>query len=497
MGGKAMSGYKLGVAGFSHETITFWPGLTTLKDFERNAYHGERVLEKARGTNSCIGGFIEVCERENVELLPVCVASGGATETVADDVYDFYVGAMRLGFDEIKDEIDGVLMSLHGAMATESRQDPETDAVREVREIIGYDMPLMVTFDLHANKDEAILREATAVFGFQSSPHVDMMDTGIRAANTMIRTLRGEVNPVVALKKPGIVVPSVFSATTVSPAKDIIDRVHWWEGKPGVIDVSALFGFAWSDVSPLGMSMVAVTDGDPQLAQEIVDDLCELAWGKRKELTGRSKSALHGVDEGVRRAIEKAGNTSKPIVILDHADRSNDTTYILRELLNQGARKTAFPMLYDPDSALKIMEAGVGETVELEVGATTGWRDGGKVKVKVLWAGEGKYTGTGPMSINQEVDLGPTGILQVDGVWLQLMSRQSSLIDDDPIKQFGYRPEDFDIIVSKSKTHFRAVYEGLSEEIIIIDAPGQCPANLGVLKYVNVKEGVYPITLKD
>jgi len=473
-----MSGYKLGVAGFSHETITFWPGLTTLKDFERNAYHGEMVLEKARGTNSCIGGFIEVCELENVKLLPVCVASVGATETVADSVYDFYVGEMRSGFDEIKDEIDGVLMSLHGAMATESRQDPETDAV---------------------NKDEAILREATAVFGFQSSPHVDMKDTGIRAANAMIQTLKGEIKPVVALKKPGIVVPSVFSATTIPPAKDIIERVHWWEGEPGVVDVSALFGFAWSDVSPLGMSMVAVTDGDLKLAQKIVDDLCNLAWGKRKELTGRSKAALHGVEAGVRLAIEKTRKASKPILILDHADRSNDTTYVLSELLKQNAQKTAFPMLYDPDSARKIVEAGLGETVELDVGATTGWRDGGKVRVKgeVLWAGEGKYTGTGPMSINREVDLGPTGILQVGGVWLQVISRQLSLLDEDPIKQFGYRPEDFDIIISKSKTHFRAVYEGLSEEIIIIDAPGQCPADLGVLKYVNVKEGVYLITIKD
>ena len=160
-----MTGYKIGVAGFSHETITFWPGLTTLKDFERNAYHGENVIEKAKGTNSCIGGFIEVCECEKVELLPVCVASGGATETVADEVYDFYVGEMRRGFDEMKGEIDGVLLSLHGAMATQSRQDPETDAVREVREVVGYDMPLMVTFDLHANKDGAILKVGKRRFG--------------------------------------------------------------------------------------------------------------------------------------------------------------------------------------------------------------------------------------------------------------------------------------------------------------------------------------------
>jgi len=490
---------KLGVAGFSHETISFWPGVTDLKDFERNSYFGDELLEKAKNTNSCIGGFMEVCESAEVELIPVCAASGGATATVADSVYDFYVGKMREGFKKTCDELDGVLLSLHGAMATESRQNPETDAVIEIRNIIGPDKPIMVTFDLHANKDKSILDGADAVFGYHSSPHVDMKNTGIRAAETMLSTLKGEVTPTVALKKPGIVVPSVFSATTVSPAKDIMDRVREWESKPGVLDVSALMGFAWSDVKPLGMSMIAVTDNKPDLAQEIVDDLCDLAWSKRKELTGRSKATLHSVKEGVETSIMKAKTAEKPIIILDHADRTNDTTFVLSELIKQGAEKTAVPMIYDQVSAEKCVKVGVGKIVELEVGASTGWRDGGKVKIRgeVIWAGEGKYTGTGPMSVNQEVDLGPAAIVQVGGVWLQLISRQRSLIDDDPIKQFGYKPEDFDIIVSKSKTHFRAVYEKIGEEIVIIDSPGQCPADLSVFEYRNVPDGVYPITKKD
>ena len=132
-----MKKLRLAVAGFSHETITFWPGLTTLEDFERDAAYGLRVLEKARGTNTCIGGFMEVCEAEGVELVPVLNASGGATATVANEVYDHYVPLMRKGFREMRDGIDGVLLSLHGAMATESRQDPETDAVREIREEVG------------------------------------------------------------------------------------------------------------------------------------------------------------------------------------------------------------------------------------------------------------------------------------------------------------------------------------------------------------------------
>ena len=491
--------YKLGVAGFAHETITFWPGLTTLEDFERTATYGKDVLEKARYTNSCIGGFMEICEEEGVKLLPICNASGGATATVADEVYHHYVSTMRRGFKDIKDEIDGILLNLHGAMATESRQDPETDAVRRIREEVGYDLPIMVTLDLHANKDKSLMEEVTGIFGYHSSPHIDMRNTGVRAAKAMIRTLRGEVKPTMAMKKPGIVVPSVFSATTVSPARDIMDKVQEWEENEGVIDVTTLFGFAWSDVRTLGMGMIAVTDNDPELAQEIVDDLSKLAWEKRKELTGRAESSLYSVEKGVKKALDRAMKAPKPIIILDHADRSNDTTFVLRELIKQKAKKTAFPMLYDPESARKCVEQGEGETIELEVGATTGWRDGGKLPVRgeILWAGEGKYVGTGPMRINQEINLGNTGILKVDGIWLQLISRQSSLIDDDPIKQFGYNPKDFDIIVSKSKTHFRAVYEQLGEDMIIVDAQGQCPADLSVFDYKNIPEEVYPVTIGD
>jgi microcystin degradation protein MlrC len=489
---------RLGVAGFSHETVSFWPGVTSLEAFERTALYGEDVIEKGRGTNSAIGGFIDICEREGVELVPICAAQGGATATVADEVYDHYVPYMKKGFAEVADGLDGILLSLHGAMATESRQDPETDAVREIRRVVGYEMPIMVTLDLHGNKDEALLKEATGVFGFHSSPHIDSGETGRRAARAMLATLRCEIRPTMAINKPGIVVPSVYSATTVSPGRDIIDRVLHWEEEPGVVDVTALFGFSWSDVRQLGMSMIAVTDDDPELAQEIVDDLSKLAWSKREALTGREKFSLYSVREGVALAMEKAKEASKPIVILDHADRTNDTTFVLQELMAQGAKNVAMPVFYGPEAAKACIEAGVGGTVKMKVGASTGWRDGGPVEVegRVLWAGEGKYVGTGPMRRNREIDHGPTAVIDADGIWLQFTTYEASLIDEDPIIQFGYKTWDFDIIVTKSKTHFRAVFEEVGEEIIIVDAPGQCPADMSVFDYENVPDDLYPITRK-
>ena len=107
--------------------------------------------------------------------------------------------------------------------------------------------------------------------------------------------------------------------------------------------------------------------------------------------------------------------------------------------------------------------------------------------------------GSGPMTKGLPVDQGTTAILDVDGIWLQLVSRRvgitgGALLDEDPITQFGYKTQDFDIIVTKSKTHFRAVYAPISEEIIVVDAPGQCPADLSAFEYRNVPPGVYPVT---
>ena len=489
---------KIGIAGFEHETVSFWPGVTDLNKFEPNAVHGSDVIRKRRNTNTSIGGFIDVLEAAGVDIFPVCDASGGATATVADRVYDFYVNEMKREFSKFAAELDGILLFLHGATKTQSLQDTETHVVKEVRKVMGYEIPIMVALDLHGNIDPAILNEATAIFGYQSSPHIDAGETGRRAARAILSTLKNEIKPATAIAKPGIVVPSVFSATTISPARDLIARLHEWEKRPGVVDVSVFFGFAWSDVRQLGMSAVAATDNDPKLAKEIVDDLAKLAWEKRHLLTGIGGN-LHNVKEGVALSIKKAKQAKKPIVILDHADRTNDTTWVLQELLAQKAENVALPLMCDPDAAKTCIEASVGKTIDVEVGARTRWRDGGPVKIKgkVLWAGERKYIGTGPMRTNQETKLGPTAIIKTNGIWLQLTTYGHSLIDEDPITQFGYATNDFDIIVSKSKTHFRAVYESVGEEIIIVDAPGQCPADLSEFQYKNVPAGVYPITRHD
>lgn len=497
---------KIGTAGLSHETHTFLPEPTEMDSFETAAVRGREVIETFRGTNTAMGGFVAASDEHGFGLEPVVHARGGVSGTVRDAVYDRYVEELRDGFAAMAGEIDGVALFLHGAMVTESRQDPEWDIVREVGEVVGDDTPIAVAMDLHGNVSEGMLADVTAVCAYRSSPHVDSRETGRRSIDVLRRTIEGEVSPTTAISKPGLVVPSPFSATTTVPARDVVTRCLSWERMPelydvtrwdrrdDVLDVSVFFGFTWSDVEQLGVSAVAVTDDDPELAETIADDVAAFAWDCREGLT--DPDDLYSVEAGVDRALTVADSAADPVLLLDAADRLSETTFVLRELVERGAENVAVPLLYDPDAADACARAGEGNTVTVAAGSSSSDRGGGPVELTgtVEWVGHRPYTATGPMRQGQRIDHGRTAILDVDGIWVQLVSNPTTgLIDRDPIEQYGYDVESFDVVVSKSKTHFRAVYEDLAAEIVIVDAPEYSPADLSSFDYENVPDGVYPI----
>ncbi len=485
---------NIAIAGLLHETHTFLPHKTTIDDLQ--IYRGEDMYVH-RKRNTSMGGIINTCEAKDVNLKPIMIASGGCSGTVLDKTYNVIINEIIEGIQEVKDSVDAILLSLHGAMVTESIQSAEYDVLKRIRQLVGNDMPIMVALDLHGNLNEEFIKLTNGVFGYHSSPHVDCHLTGERTANAMIDFLGDKTNPKVAFKKANLVIPSVFSATTLHPAKTIIEKVHYWMENENVIDVSFFFGFAWSDVKQLGASVVAVTDNDEKLASEITLDLVNLSHSLHHELT--TGNNIYSVADGVALAIEKAKTAKKPIIILDHSDRLNETTFVLKKLLKQKATKVAHPLLWDSEAVKKCEEAGKGETITLKVGSKSSVDGGGPVEVtgKILFVGEKQYIGTGPMRIGSKIDHGLVAIIDVNGIWLQITEKSSSLIDADPIIQFGYELNDFDIIVTKSKTHFRAVYEEAGEEIIIVDAPAYSPIDLSVFKYKNVEPNLYPLTTKN
>ncbi|WP_439577883.1 M81 family metallopeptidase [Elioraea sp.] len=475
---------RIAIAGLSLESVSFLPIETTIEDFRRTEVAGAALVERYRGTNTVPGGFIDVCEREGMEIAPILRAEGGAAGPAADDAFVHYSDRICAGLTAAG-TLDGVLLNLHGAMATPTRLDPDRELAERVRAVIGRKVPLVVALDYHANIDATLLQVADAVFGYHYSPHVDMGETGERAATCLVRMLRGEIRPVAVLLKPGVMVPSIFSATGLAPLSGIVaESIRMAKGSPRWLDVSVFAGFSYADVPNCGFSVLAVADGDEALARQAATALCDRIKAACHALMHRE--LVHGLEEGVSLALEKARSATKPMVILEHADRMNDSTHVLRAILGRtNGVRVAVPYLWDPQGAEEIVRAGAGATVKVAVGGRSSDRAGGPVTLegKVLFADGKTYRTSGPMGRGNHVDLGPTGVVDTGDVVVWVTSTQKTAIDEDCFLQFGMKASDFGVIVLRSKTHFRAVYEPLAEEILIVDTPDWGPADLTTLPF--------------
>jgi microcystin degradation protein MlrC len=236
-----------------------------------------------------------------------------------------------------------------------------------------------------------------------------------------------------------------------------------------------------------------VTDGEVDVGP-VLDRIAARIERERHALLGAER--VWGLAEGVRHAVEVARAATRPVVLLEHADRMNDSTHGLRELLRQGVRRAAVPYLVDPLAAWRACQAGEGARVRLEVGGRSSDRAGGPVPVegRIVRAGEVSYIGTGPMRRGRRIDLGWTAVIDTGDVVLSLITRPVAAIDRDPFDQLGLDPRDFQVVLLRSKTHFRAVWEELAEAIVVIDTPDWGPADLRTLPYRRVRPGVFPIS---
>ena len=160
------------IAELKQESNTFAP-LTTVEDF--NGFHliyGDEVIEKLHGTNSEIAGFLNILEAKGHEAIPIMAAFAVSGGPLTSEAYKFLTDHLYSGIQSAG-KIDGVLLALHGAMVSVGELDADGAIIERVRELVGSDVPIMVTMDLHANITNKKVKNATTISGFLTCPHID------------------------------------------------------------------------------------------------------------------------------------------------------------------------------------------------------------------------------------------------------------------------------------------------------------------------------------
>jgi microcystin degradation protein MlrC len=450
---------RIAVLHFAHETVTFLPFDTTLEDFRYpgSPASGEALL--ATDPKGYIGGFVQVArEYADVELTgiesPLWPKTGTGSGWITTEAFETFLGRMVAQLRE-QGPFDGVYMALHGAMAVRGVPRPEAEIARRVRDAVGPDAKLAATFDPHGNEDAEFLRHADLAFCVKYFPHYDMHLQGQRAARMLVRAIRGDYRPATVTRKLPILTPTVMQWTGAPPWSDLIQRALVWEARAPDLFVNVFFGFPWSDVPDAGMTFQVITNSDPELAERVARDMAGWAWRRRADLVASAR--IYRMAEGIALARQAVAEGSAPVVLADHSDRSGAATWLLKEIMSQGLRRTLVATIADADAVQAVLEAGAvpGTPFDRAVGGRLDDSAGAPVRVTGTVLGDAPATTPRTMGGGQRWAMVGFG----DGNVLVLSSYLVQITEPEELWRLGLRAEDFDVIAIKSRVHFRRGFD--------------------------------------
>lgn len=489
--------YKIGIAYFSHETCTFCPDSTGIEQFEYYGptLKGEEVLEYG----SYIPGFVKVAnEFADFQLVglesPRSPYGGSSGSWVTEEAFDKYTQAMVADIEK-NGPFDGIYLSLHGAMAAANIPKPEAEIARRIREAVG-DIPIIVTLDLHGNEDHELSDVADAVLVVKRFPHYDTEEQGERAARLMHRILKGDYQPTMATRKPGVITPTVMQDTKTYPSVEIMERARIYEDHEEDVYVSVLYGFPWSDVPDVGATVMVITNNDQELADEIAEDMSNYIWKVREEFAGKKYPKPTEAVSQIKAAVAE-GKT--PAVVGDYSDRMGDATHILEQLIAQGASNFCVTTLKDPEALDRIEteEFMVGDEITIDVGGYLAESSGKAVTI----SGELEYFGSYS---------NPKDGREFEKMAVIKFGDNNRVIISPDLYQVVYPKifevlnideSELDIIVLKSRAHFRRGFDMIdyAGSIFIVDAPDPYfgTIHLSALDYQNIPEDIYPLNVAN
>jgi microcystin degradation protein MlrC len=475
---------RIAVAVFQHETCTFCPGPDVEVDDWQRILTGDDVLN----AGGYVRGFVrQARDYGDMDLIgltsPDGVFGGSSRPWNTEETFNHFLDQMIADLEAAM-PVDGVYLALHGAMAVRGVPRPEAEIARRFREVVGPDVPIAGSFDLHGNEDGEFLRWADFAFVTKRYPHYDAGIQGARSARAIHRVARGTYTPTTATRKPGVITATVHQWTGQSPSMDIMERARRWESREPDAFVSVFYGYPWSDVPDVGATVHVMTNGDQALADEIADDMDDFIWRVREDF---AVGSYPEPDEAARLVQRAVAEGLTPVAVGDHSDRPGDATHILRAFEAAGISRALYGAISSAGTLEELVASGAaaGDPFDHEIGGYT--PSGGepyRIQGTLEYLGEwGGYDTAAVVSFG-------------DGNVVFLTPAYSQILYPDRFALEGaVDPADFDVFVVKSRVHFRRGFDetGFAPTIIVVEAPEPFVGTtyLDALPYENVDLSEY------
>jgi microcystin degradation protein MlrC len=488
---------RIAIGGFQHETNTFAPSKADYAAFEDGGgwpgvQYGASIFPAVEGANIPAAGAIQALRALHHDLVGTAWAAATPSAHVTRDAFERITTEMVKALGAAG-TLDGVYLDLHGAMVSEDYEDGEGEILRRVRETVGSRVPIVASLDLHANVTRSMVETANALVAYRTYPHVDMADTGARAARLLDRMLRSGRRVSAAFHQLDYLTGIPSQCSFIEPCKSIYRELERLENKHNTV-LSFTPGFAMADFPDCGMSVCGFGFDEKSVASSVAA-LRGIVSDAEKDFA----LELHSPGDAVRRARER-GEPGRPVVLADTQDNpgaggNGDTTGLLKEMINQKAGDAVLGLLIDPASARRAHEAGRYATLAFSLGGLSGIPGdspfAGEFTVERL--GDGRFTCTGPMFKGFRMQLGEMALLRsraAPGVRVALASRKCQAADQEMFRHLGVEPRQERIMALKSSVHFRADFEPIAREVLVVKAPGPALADPAEFKWTKLRKGV-------
>src|SRR5215204_6920683 len=505
--------FRVAAAQIAHETNVFSALKTDLAAFEASGVHlGPAAIEIARETNTEFCGFATGAEAQGFDLVPLLAVWATPSGLVTAHAIQHLTRLLGDGLRKVKAEgpLNGVLLALHGAMVTEIDDDGDAYVLQTVRDIVGPDVPVVATLDLHANISARMVDLADVLIGYETYPHIDMAERGEEASAVLARLMRGEICPTAALRKPPMLPTSQRMTTERMPMRALMERANVMEEDPRVVNVTIAGGFPLGDNLDAGFGIVVTTDDDPDLAAELANELAMEAWSLRDGFLGGVASFEHAAE--LIRSLDREQDVdmpvSGPLVLVDIADNPwsggpGDSVELLRFLFAQRIAGAAVALVRDPEVVREAITAGPGGKITVDLGGKIDRLHGEPLPVRahVKLLSAGRYVNDGPMMTGLTVDLGPTALLLCEPatgpssppVEVLVTTRAETPVDLNIFRCHGIEPTRHRVLGLKGKGHFRAAFEPIARRVVLVEGPGTTGADLSRLTFRKVRRPIWPL----
>ena len=488
-------------AEISQETNTFNIKPTTIDMWRaRRCYLDAEVAEKMAGTRSEIGAHIDAARQYGWSLVQPLAAEATPGGKTSADAWAYLSSTLLTACDQ--GPLDGVILALHGAMVTEACEDAEGELLTRLRRLIGTEVPVAVTLDLHANVSDLMVEQANIVLAYRTYPHVDQFQVARQAADLLQEAMEGRIRPCCQVIRGAMMEGCNYGRTESGPMVRALEAAaHFVETVPNLLSVAICAGFPWADTSMTGPSVTVTGDGLHSDHRDVARKIMDEIWAMRSDRT----VPIFTIDEAMAEAGKKTpGDAGPPLVLADYSDNPGSGGYgdgirLLEAMIHADLQNAAFGCVYDPTAVQACFEAGLGARITLSIGAKVcpdAYGPPLTVSGEVVHLGDGRYNASGPMLIGVPFSLGPTAVLAVGGVRVIVSTNNIQVSDRQVFAKQGIDPTTCSVIGLKSWHHFRAAFEPMARRVMLCDSGALVQMDLRRYTYHNVRRPIFPIDLE-